>query len=161
MPNYYTFVQFGVRVLRSLPEPLARLLEGERTAFDIGCCALILCFLQAREGQPRPPAGAGNAQGAGSAHGGGYCWRWRRTGPRPRGYAAGFLCHFALDSACHAYIEERSAVGPATHSGMEASSTACLWSAAGGVDPLRETPHARRRAARFAAGDHRVGIPPA
>lgn len=37
MPNYYAHLQFGVRVLRSLPEPLARLLKGERTAFDIGC----------------------------------------------------------------------------------------------------------------------------
>lgn len=37
--------------------------------------------------------------------------------PEAGGYAAGFLCHFALDSACHGYIEERAAAGPATHSG--------------------------------------------
>ena len=35
------------------------------------------------------------------------------------GYGAGFLCHLALDSACHGYVDERSADGPISHMAME------------------------------------------
>ena len=36
------------------------------------------------------------------------------------GYAAGFLCHLALDSACHGWIDRRAAEGTVTHLAMEA-----------------------------------------
>ena len=35
------------------------------------------------------------------------------------GYGAGFLCHLALDSACHGYVDERAADGPISHMAME------------------------------------------
>ena len=40
--------------------------------------------------------------------------------PMSAGYAAGFLCHLALDSACHGWIDRRAAEGTVTHLAMEA-----------------------------------------
>ena len=39
--------------------------------------------------------------------------------PMSVGYGAGFLCHLALDSACHGYVDERAADGPISHMAME------------------------------------------
>ena len=35
------------------------------------------------------------------------------------GYGGGFLCHLALDSACHGYVNHRAADGPISHMAME------------------------------------------
>lgn len=35
------------------------------------------------------------------------------------GYGAGFLCHLALDSACHGYVDDRAADGPISHMAIE------------------------------------------
>jgi len=43
----------------------------------------------------------------------------RADAPWARGYAAGFLCHFALDSRCHAYVEEKVWTEGLSHAGME------------------------------------------
>ncbi|MCQ4720982.1 hypothetical protein NE659_27425, partial [Flavonifractor plautii] len=39
--------------------------------------------------------------------------------PRSTGYGAGFLCHLALDSACHGYVDDRAADGPISHMAIE------------------------------------------
>ena len=140
MPNYYAHLQFGGRVLRSLPEPLARLLKGERTAFDIGCYGPDpLFFYRPVKDNPVRRLGLGMHKEPVRPMAERLLLAVEENRPQARGYAAGFLCHFALDSACHAYIEERSAVGPATHSGMEAEFDRLLMERSG-VDPLRETP---------------------
>ena len=39
--------------------------------------------------------------------------------PMSVGYGAGFLCHLALDSACHGYVNYRAAQGPISHMALE------------------------------------------
>ena len=39
--------------------------------------------------------------------------------PMAAGYGAGFLCHLALDSACHGYVDSRAADGPISHMAIE------------------------------------------
>ena len=39
--------------------------------------------------------------------------------PMSVGYGAGFLCHLALDSACHGYVNQRAVDGPISHMAME------------------------------------------
>ena len=39
--------------------------------------------------------------------------------PMSTGYGAGFLCHLALDSACHGYVDDRAADGPISHMASE------------------------------------------
>lgn len=143
MPNYYAHLQFGAQVLATLPNALGQALENERPAFDTGCYGPDPLFfyhpvqdnpirqtgLKLHKEPVRPMAERLMRAVAGNF-------------PYARGYAAGFLCHFALDAACHGYIEERAAAGPATHSGMEAEFDRLLMERAG-VNPLRQTPMPR------------------
>ena len=39
--------------------------------------------------------------------------------PMSVGYSAGFLCHLALDSACHGYVDQQAAEGPICHMAIE------------------------------------------
>ena len=139
MPNYFAHRQFGARVLAALPPALAAVLERERDAFDLGLYGPDPLFFYrpilhsepfvlgtSMHHQPVRPVAE----------------RLRRAveenRPFARGYSADFLCHFALDCRCHAYINERSGHG-VTHSGMESELDRALMLQAG-IDPLHTTP---------------------
>lgn len=140
MPSYYAHLLFGARVLRELPEPLAYLLEAERTAFDTGCYGPDpLFFYRPVRDNPVRRLGLGMHKEAVRPMAQRLLAAVKEDRPCARGYAAGFLCHFALDSACHGYIEACAAAGPATHGGIEAEFDRLLMERSG-VDPLRETP---------------------
>lgn len=121
MPNYYAHLSFGSEVLRRLEGSLRARLEGERAAFDLGCLGPDPLFFYRpslpnavrREGivihaRPALPVFA----------------RLRKAleegMPMAAGYTAGFLCHLALDNACHGWVDDRAARGPLTHLAMEA-----------------------------------------
>lgn len=140
MPNYYAHLIFGRAVLSQLPAVLRSQLEAERVAFDVGLYGPDPLFFYhpmtrnharatgiAMHKQPVRPAAE----------------RLRRAVeddlPYARGYAAGFLCHFALDSRCHYYVEEQVARWGLSHAGMEVELDRALM-VADGVDPLHETP---------------------
>ena len=44
MPNYFTHLQFGTRVLAALPESLRTRIEAQRAAFDAAVAALKACL---------------------------------------------------------------------------------------------------------------------
>ena len=120
MPNYYAHLKFGDKVLGGLPQPLAQVIDEEREAFDLGCLGPDPLFFY----QPIRP-NAVRREGV----------RMHRNSALPAverlrqaieegvpmsvGYGAGFLCHLALDSACHGYVDERAADGPISHMAME------------------------------------------
>lgn len=52
-------------------------------------------------------------------------------------YALGFICHFALDSACHSYIENKLTVCDVKHTEIESEFDKYLLKKAGG-DPFKE-----------------------
>ena len=121
MPNYYAHLTFGAQVLQRLDPALRLRLEEERPAFDLGCLGPDPLFFYRpwlpnrvhREGvrlhaQPALPVFQRLRRGAEEGR------------PMSWGYAAGFLCHLALDSACHGWIDDRAAAGPVTHLAMEA-----------------------------------------
>ena len=120
MPNYYAHLTFGQRVLADLPAGLSELIEQEREAFDLGCLGPDPLFFY----QPIRP-NAVRREGI-KMH--------RRSAlpaverlrqaiedgvPMSTGYGAGFLCHLALDSACHGYVDDRAADGPISHMAIE------------------------------------------
>ena len=121
MPNYYTHLHFGTAVLAALPAALAERLAGERQAFELGCLGPDVLFFHHpllpgrvnREGHSMHRASALPA-----------AERLRRAVeeglPMARGYAAGFFCHLALDSACHGCVDAMAARGEATHLAIEA-----------------------------------------
>lgn len=139
MPNYYAHRRFGAQVLAALPPALAAVLEREREAFDLGLYGPDPLFfyrplLHSRahvlgtsmHHQPVRPVAQRLRQAV------------EDNRPFSRGYAAGFLCHFALDFRCHAYINDRNGHG-VTHSGMESELDRALM-LEDGIDPLRATP---------------------
>ena len=52
-------------------------------------------------------------------------------------YLCGFLCHFALDSSCHGYVEKKIQVSGITHTEIEVEFDRCLL-VRDGKDPLRQ-----------------------
>ena len=120
MPNYYAHLKFGEKVLEELPVALAEAVDREREAFDLGCLGPDPLFFY----QPIRP-NAVRREGV----------RMHRNSALPAverlrqaiedevpmsvGYGAGFLCHLALDSACHGYVNHRAAGGPISHMAME------------------------------------------
>lgn len=120
MPNYYAHLKFGDKVLGGLPQPLAQVIDEEREAFDLGCLGPDPLFFY----QPIRP-NAVRREGV----------RMHRNSALPAverlrqaieegvpmsvGYGAGFLCHLALDSACHGYVDSRAADGPISHMAIE------------------------------------------
>lgn len=120
MPNYYAHLKFGNKVLADLPVELAQTIEQEREAFDLGCLGPDPLFFY----QPIRP-NAVRREGV----------RMHRNSALPAverlrqaiedevpmsvGYGAGFLCHLALDSACHGYVNQRAVDGPISHMAME------------------------------------------
>ena len=140
MPNYYAHLQFGTQVLAALPEGLRILIEQEKDAYTLGQYGPDpLYFYRLVRG--------GTVRAAGRAA--------HRSPVRPvlerlrlavgegrafsAGYAAGFLCHFALDSRCHPYIRQREDGGTIAHAGLEVEFDRFLM-VRKGVDPRRETP---------------------
>ena len=120
MPNYYAHLKFGGKVLEDLPAALSETLSAQREAFDLGCLGPDPLFFYhpirpnavRREGVRMHRASALPA-----------VERLRRAiedgVPMAEGYGAGFLCHLALDSACHGYVNHRAADGPISHMAIE------------------------------------------
>lgn len=120
MPNYYAHLKFGEKVLTDLPAPLAEAIREEQTAFELGCLGPDPLFFY----QPIRP-NAVRREGV-WMHRGSALPAARRLRqaieeelPMSVGYGAGFLCHLALDSACHGYVDERAAEGPICHMAIE------------------------------------------
>lgn len=120
MPNYYAHLKFGDQVLGGLPKSLAKVIDREREAFDLGCLGPDPLFFY-HPIRPNAVRREGVRMHRNSALPA--VERLRQAiedeVPMSVGYGAGFLCHLALDSACHGYVGERSAEGPISHMAME------------------------------------------
>lgn len=139
MPNYYAHLEFGRHVLESLPLPLRRSIEREKTAFLLGLLGpdpLFFCPVP-----PGCPRRLGMEMHRQSLRPVAERLRWamKENQPQATGYAAGFLCHFVLDSACHGDVDAWSEEGPLTHAAIEAEMDRTLMLQMG-LDPMRDTP---------------------
>ncbi len=140
MPDYYAHLQFGAEVLAALPESLRLDLERERGAYTLGQYGPDPLYFY------RPVRGSAVRALGRAMH---------RQPVRPvmerlrlaveegrafsAGYAAGFLCHFALDSRCHPYVRQRESGSKIAHAGIEGEFDRFLM-ARNGVDLRHETP---------------------
>jgi len=143
MPNYYAHYRFGQQVLSALPALLRELLRREEPAFEVGLYGPDPLFFA------RPSPAANPRRTAMDMHACSALEPSRRLleavradAPFARGYAAGFLCHLALDSRCHAYIAAHQHRPGLSHAGMEAELDRALMLQAG-IDPLHQTPLGR------------------
>lgn len=140
MPNYFAHLEFGRRVMDVMPLPLRRQVEREKDAYALGLYGPdpLMFYHPFHQNRVKRLGHVMHRQSMRPV-----AERLRKAVeaglPQARGYAAGLLCHFALDSACHAYVDAQAARGSATHGGMEAELDRVLMLRVG-LDPMRDTP---------------------
>lgn len=122
MPTTYAHYKFGEEVIGALGRPLQSAIENNRELFDFGVHGPDLLFYY--KALTRNPV---NGQG--------YALHERPAAPffrhaaevigrspdpaAARAYVYGFICHFALDSECHPYVEKMIHESGIGHSEIE------------------------------------------
>ena len=141
MPNYYAHYCFGKEVLARLPEPLRRRLEAEREAYDVGQYGPdpLFFYRWMRLNNPVRQEGLELHRQSALPLVERMAASVARGTPMAAGYAAGMVCHLALDSACHGYVRAEAEGGVLTHTAMEAGFDRMLMRR-DGLDPFRDTP---------------------
>ena len=157
MPSTYAHYRFGQDVLNALPEKTRNTLLQEEDLFNIGLHGPDLLFyykpfshhpLHAEGGRMHRLTGKDYFTQAGRT--------FLARGARKADYAylCGFLCHFALDCACHGYINDLAARGEVSHEEIESEFDRILLEE-DGLDPIRLNLaahiHASRRSASVIA----------
>ena len=108
MPSTYAHRRFGADVLALLPDGLRATPEQHRELYDIGLHGPDLMFYY-KALQTNPVNRLGNAMH--EEKGEVFFTRARTVVENATdksaalAYALGFVCHFALDSTCHPYVE--------------------------------------------------------
>ena len=122
MPTTYAHYKFGKEVISALPKRIQSAIENHRELFDIGLHGPdILFYYNALKKDPVNRQGSElhekyadeffdhaaevieNAEDPAAA----------------RAYVYGFICHFALDSECHPYVEKMIQVSGISHNEIE------------------------------------------
>ena len=140
MPSTYAHYVFGKKVLQSLPPELSALARGHRQLYDIGLHGPDILFYY-RALTVNKVNSVGFGMHARPARGF-FAPAKQRLAALPaslragaEAYLLGFVCHFALDSACHGYIEHKIAVSGVTHTEIESEFDRSLLLAQG-IEPL-------------------------
>ena len=122
MPSTYAHRRFGADVLQQLPAALQDQIGKNRALFDVGLHGPDLLFYY-HAAKSNPVSALGNAM---------HEQPGRVFFKRARGvvrqakdrdaalaYALGFVCHFALDSTCHPYVEAYTRQSGVSHCEIE------------------------------------------
>ena len=122
MPTTYAHYQFGNDVIRILPGPLQKAIENHRELFDIGLYGPDIFFYYRIFHKNRVNA-IGYRMHEEYAdiffkHAAEVI-KQSENKSAARAYIYGFICHFALDSECHKYVEKMIQVSGITHSEIE------------------------------------------
>ena len=134
MPASYTHYRFGCQVFSMLPQALQDRIAPHRGLFDIGLHGPdVFFFTNPPVSNPVNRLGRGMHRQTGQTV-------LRRFAALDDGsdasfsYVAGFLCHFALDSMCHGYVEQMTAQG-VSHPRLETQLDRSFLVEAG-IDPV-------------------------
>ena len=122
MPTTYAHYKFGKEVLSALPRPLQNSIEAHRELFDIGLHGPdILFYYNALKKDPVNEQGHTlHEQFADEFfHHAVEVIEKAKDPAAARAYIYGFICHFALDSECHPYVEKIMQVGRVSHNEIE------------------------------------------
>ena len=139
MPSTYAHRRFGTNVLEHLPDELRAQLEQNRELYDIGLHGPDLLFYY-HAAKSNPVGALGNAMH--EEPGRVFFDRARRVvhceadRDAALAYALGFVCHFALDSTCHPYVEQFTRESGVTHCEIETEFDNMLLRR-DGYDPLK------------------------
>ena len=152
MPSTYAHFVFGKKVFKTLPEQSRELIRRHKALYLIGLHGPdILFYYKALSSNPVNDLGY-RMHREPAADFFGRALSLVRQGERKflresqLSYLLGFVCHFALDSRCHGYIENKIRLSGISHSEIESEFDRMLM-VRQGLDPLRHgmTPTFGRR----------------
>ncbi len=140
MPSTYAHYRFGKEVLERLDPDLRSVIDAHRELYDIGLHGPdILFYFDALHRNPVNRTGFSMHDRPGREFFGPA--RELLPGVEDRGageaYLYGFVCHFALDSECHPYIEDRIRESGIAHTKIEGEFDRMLL-VEDGKDPVRQ-----------------------
>ena len=122
MPTTYAHYKFGKEVISALPRPLQSAIENNRELFDIGVHGPDILFYY-HPLKKNPVSGQGYALHDKTADGfflhAAEIIKKAENPAAARAYIYGVICHFALDSECHPYIEKMIRTSGISHSEIE------------------------------------------
>lgn len=122
MPAAYTHYRFGKDVLNCLPLTCKKILTENRALFDIGLHGPdILFYYKPLSHNPVNRLGYGMHERPADEFFRKAADLYKNTEDPDafRSYLYGFICHFALDSACHPYIEKMEHDSGLSHAEIE------------------------------------------
>lgn len=122
MPTTYAHYKFGKEVISALPRPLQSAIENNRELFDIGVHGPDILFYY-HPLKKNPVSAQGYALHDKMAdefflHAAEMIKKAENPAAA-RAYIYGVICHFALDSECHPYIEKMIHTSGISHSEIE------------------------------------------
>ena len=153
MPTTYAHARFGRDVLEKLPESTRRLIDEYRDLYNIGLHGPdLLFYYKALKKNPVNQTGFAMHERPGHEffRPAANFVRLLNNQKAAKAYLFGFMCHFALDSNCHPYVEEMTRKSSQTHSAIEAELDRCLMKK-DGLNPMRHRPANHLVASHFHA----------
>lgn len=158
MPATYAHYRFGQAVLARLPERERKIISSEQELFSIGLHGPdILFYYRPLSSNPICKTGYDmhNQPGLAFFQAAGDRLKAQHFAPAPTAYLYGFLCHFALDVACHGYVGEKEAASGVSHGEIETEFDRFLLTEEG-RNPVKTSItghfHPSRRSAEVIAG---------
>lgn len=139
MPSTYAHRRFGAQAAARLPEELRGIVSRHRALYDIGLHGPdILFYYHALRSNPISARGGAMHDQPGSAFFAAARGLLREAEDQEAAlaYLLGFICHFALDSTCHPYVEKYTREQGITHCEIETEFDNQLMRE-DGLDPLR------------------------
>jgi len=139
MPSTYAHRCFGADVLTQLPEALQKKIEPYRALYDIGLHGPdLLFYYKALQSNPVNRLGNAMHEQPGTV----FFERARGVIRNAKNwdaalvYALGYICHFALDSTCHPYVEQYVRTSGVSHCEIETEFDNALMRE-DGLDPIK------------------------
>ncbi len=117
MPSTYAHFRFGKEVYRSLPKPVRDIIRENKSLYMTGLHGPDILFYY-KALFPNHVNKIGFAMHARKASEF-FAPSLGDLSEEQKSYIFGFICHFALDSACHGYIDEKIAASKVTHTEIE------------------------------------------
>ncbi len=139
MPDTYAHYRFGRDVLALLPEAQQEVIRANRSLYDIGLHGPDpLFYYRPLSHHPLHEMGRRLHRMTGRQffEAAARTCRCRGEKAADMAYLYGFLCHYALDSACHGLVIATADRGEVTHAGIESSLDRLLM-IRDGLDPVR------------------------
>ena len=139
MPSTYAHRCFGADVLTQLPEAIQKKIEPYRALYDIGLHGPdLLFYYKALQSNPVNRLGNAMHEQPGTV----FFERARGVIRNAKNrdaalvYALGYICHFALDSTCHPYVEQYVRTSGVSHCEIETEFDNALMRE-DGLDPIK------------------------